>query len=82
MAAERESMMCAMMVTVESILRRELALHGRSLDAVAMEACMTTSSLVAALQGRRFVPSSIRLELSELVGTALPPMEGAGILSA
>lgn len=82
MAAERESPMCAMMVTVESILRRELALHGRSLDAVATEACMTTGGLIAALQGRRFVPPSIRLELSELVGASLPPMEGAGILPA
>lgn len=71
------------MATVESILRRELNLRGgRSLEDVAVEACMTPSALCAALQGkgRRFLPPALRLELSELVGTPLPAMDGAGLL--
>ena len=70
-------------MTVERILRKELALRGgRSLDELAMEACLSPGTLVARLQGRGFVPPSIRLELSELVGVALPPMDGAGLLAA
>lgn len=70
-------------MTVERILRHELALRGgRSLEELAMEACLSPATLVSRLQGHGFVPPAIRLELSELVGVALPAMDGAGLLAA
>lgn len=63
--------MCAMSVTVEQVLRRELTLRGTSLDSFAESVGLSPSALLRGVQGKATLPNVVRFELGELVGVSL-----------